>query len=398
MIRENIQSLVEGGSLSCQDSRQAMEEIMSGQATNAQIAAFLTALRMKGETVEELTSFAKVMREHCCSIHPNVQGKLVDTCGTGGDKVKTFNVSTAVAFVIAGAGVAVAKHGNRSVTSKSGSADVLETLGLNLSMQPEDVEKAIERVGIGFMFAPVFHPAMKYAVVPRREVGIRTIFNLMGPLTNPAGAEAQLLGVYSEKLTEPVAFALKSLGCKEALVVHGLDGLDEISTLGNTIVSVLKDGQVKTEELSPEDFGVKQTRASSLEGGTPGENAEVLFRIVGGYCLENDPKTNIVLVNSAAGLMLGGKARDFKSGIEIARESINSGAAYKKLKELIKFSGGTSAKLEELEQQICLIFLIYLHPTLKQQSKTDIISDLLVQNIAELAFEKQFYKPKWRLS
>ena len=351
MIRETIQSLVDGVSLSCQESRKVMEEIMSGQATNAQIAAFLTALRMKGETVEELVSFAQVMREHCHLIHPNVQGRLLDTCGTGGDFIKTFNVSTAAAFVIAGAGVSIAKHGNRSVTSKCGSADVLEMLGLNLAIKPEEVKKAIEKVGIGFMFAPAFHPAMKYATVPRKEVGIRTIFNLLGPLTNPACADAQLIGVYDEKLTEPVAYALKSLGCKDALVVHGLDGLDEISTVGDTVVSVLKDGDVTTKKLCPADLGVKQATIKALEGSTPEENAEVLFRIISGFCLKDEAKTDIVLVNSAAGLMLGGKARDFKGGMELARESISSGAAYKKLKELIKFSGESSAKLEELEQK-----------------------------------------------
>jgi anthranilate phosphoribosyltransferase len=328
-----------------------MEEIMSGQATNAQIAAFLTALRMKGETVEELVSFSEVMREHCRIIHPKVEGRLLDTCGTGGDRVKTFNVSTAAAFVIAGAGVAVAKHGNRSVTSKSGSADMLEKLGLNLSMQPEDVKKAIEQVGIGFMFAPEFHPAMKYAIAPRKEMGIRTIFNLLGPLTNPAGAEAQLLGVYDAKLTEPVAYALKSLGCQEAFVVHGLDGLDEISTLGSTVISTLKNGDVTTKEVHPEDFGVKQASIKKLEGGTPEENAKVLFRILSGDCLKSDAKADIVLVNSTAGLVLGGKAEDFKKGMELARESICSGAAYMKLKELIRFSGGSLERLEELERE-----------------------------------------------
>jgi len=222
MIRENIQALVDGVSLSCEESRQVMNEIMTGQATSAQIAAFLTALRMRGETVNELVAFAQVMREHCYRINPKVGGRLVDTCGTGGDKTKTFNISTAVAFVVAGAGVAIAKHGNRAVTSKSGSADGLERLGLNLSMQPSEAEKAIEQVGIGFLFAPLFHPAMKYAIVPRKEVGIRTIFNLLGPLTNPASANAQLLGVYDARLTTPLAKALQSLGCEEAMVIHGL--------------------------------------------------------------------------------------------------------------------------------------------------------------------------------
>ncbi len=351
MIRENIQSLVEGASLSCQESRHAMEEIMSGKATSSQIAAFLTALRMKGETVEELVSFAEVMREHCRVIHPNVQGRLLDTCGTGGDRVKTFNVSTAAAFVIAGAGVAIAKHGNRSVTSKSGSADVLEFLGLNLDMEPTNVEKAINELGVGFMFAPAFHPAMKYAVAPRKEVGIRTIFNLLGPLTNPACADVQLLGVYDAKLTEPVAYALKNLGCQEAFVVHGLDGLDEISTLGNTVISTLKYGEVNTRKVFPEDFGVKKASVNSVEGGTPEANAEVLFKVISGQCSSNDAKTDIVIVNSAAGIILGGKAEEFRKGMELARESISSGRAYQKLKGLIKISGGRLEPLEELERK-----------------------------------------------
>ena len=254
MIRENIQSLVDGESLSRKESQQTMREIMLGQATNSQIAAFLTALRMKGETVEELVAFAQVMRENCLQIHPKVKGRLVDTCGTGGDKMKTFNISTASAFVVAGAGVAIAKHGNRSVTSKSGSADVLEHLGLNLCMTPEVVKEAIEQVGIGFMFAPTFHPAMKYAVIPRKEVGIRTVFNLLGPLINPACANAQLLGVYDAKLVGPLANALNCLGCEEAMVVHGLSGLDEISTLGKTIISHLKNGEIRTFQIAPKNL------------------------------------------------------------------------------------------------------------------------------------------------
>ena len=351
MIHENIQSLVEGISLNSQESRQAMNEIMSGSATNAQIAAFLTALRMKGETVEEIVSFAKVMREHCFMIHPHVRGRLVDTCGTGGDRLKTFNVSTATAFVVAGGGVAVAKHGNRSVTSKSGSADVLEYLGVNLDMPPEKVENVIEQTGIGFMFAPAFHPAMKYAVKPRKEVGIRTIFNILGPLTNPASANAQLLGVYDSKLTEPVAHALKNLGCEEAIVVHGMDGLDEISTLGGTTVSRLTNGKVTSKEMQPRKFGVKQTCIQALEGGTPELNADILFQIVSGHCPEDDAKTEIVLVNSAAGFILGEKAEEFETGMELALESIRSGAACKKLEEIIRFSGGSLEKFEELEHK-----------------------------------------------
>jgi anthranilate phosphoribosyltransferase len=351
MINESTQKLIDGANLTSAESQKIMREIMSGQATNAQIAAFLTALRMKGETVGELIAFARVMRERCRRIHPRVEGRLVDTCGTGGDKIKTFNISTTAAFVVAGAGVAIAKHGNRSVTSKSGSADVLEKLGLNLKMLPDEVQPTIEQVGVGFMFAPAFHPAMKYAVEPRREIGVRTVFNVLGPLTNPASANAQLLGVYDAKLVTPLAYALKRLECKEAMVVHGLDGLDEISTLGKTTISWLKDNKVTTIETVPKDFGVKQARIEDIKGTVPEESAEILFKILNGSFVVNDPKTEIVLVNSAAGIMLGGKAEDFLYGIEIARESIESGGAYKKLRALITASGGDLSKLEELEHQ-----------------------------------------------
>jgi anthranilate phosphoribosyltransferase len=351
MIVQTIQALIEGTNLNPQDARSAMEEIMTGQATSAQIAAFLTALRMKGETVEELVAFAQFMRDNCTRISPKVGGRLVDTCGTGGDKLKTFNVSTAAAFVAAGAGVFVAKHGNRAVTSKSGSADVLERLGVNLALGPQGVKTAIEQVGIGFMFAPAFHPAMKYAVAPRRELGIRTVFNVLGPLTNPASADAQVLGVYSAELAEPLALALKGLGCSEAMVVHGVDGLDEISTVGKTTIAHLKDGTVTTRHVSPQDLGLPQAALSDLLGATPQENAEYLFKILYGQQLKGDPKTDIVLANSAAALVVGGKADDLLGGVEVAREVVESGAAYNKLKALVKGSGGDSAKLEELEQR-----------------------------------------------
>ena len=349
MIREGIQKLIEEKNLNSQESQKIMREVMSGKATNAQIAALLTALRMKGETVEELIAFAKVMREQCRKIHPQVDGRLVDTCGTGGDKTKTFNISTAAAFVVAGADIALAKHGNRSVTSKSGSADALEKLGLNLKMEPEAVKVAIEQVGVGFMFAPAFHPAMKYAVEPRREIGIRTLFNILGPLTNPASANAQLLGVYNSELIVPLAYALKRLGCEEAMVVHGLDGLDEISTLGKTAIAWLKEGEVANLETEPKDFGVKKAKIVDIKGTTPDESAEILFGILNGHYCDNDPKTEIVLVNSAAGIIVGGKAEDFSYGMNVARRSIESGAAYKKLKALVKASGGDMSKLEELE-------------------------------------------------
>lgn len=349
MIKEGIRKLIDGTDLTYEESQQIMKEIMSGKATNAQIAAFLTALRMKGETANEITAFTEVMKEYCIRIHPHVEGRLVDTCGTGGDKIKTFNISTTAAFVVAGAGGVVAKHGNRSVTSKSGSADVLERLGLNLNQEPEAVENTIEKVGIGFMFAPAFHPAMKYAIGPRREVGIRTVFNVLGPLTNPADANAQLLGVYDRKLAEPLAHALKNLGCEEAMVVHGLDGLDEISTIGKTVISWLREDEVTTVETVPKDFGVKLARPEDIKGTTPDESAEITFKILNGCCDTNDPKTEIVLVNGVAGIIVGGKAEDFSYGMELARESIDSGAAYKKLKALVKASHGNLSKLEELE-------------------------------------------------
>jgi len=349
MIREGIQKLIEGYSLTSDESGEIMREVMSGKATNSQTAAFLTALRMKGEAVEELIAFASVMREHSSQIHPHVHSRLVDTCGTGGDKIKTFNVSTAAAFVIAGAGVAVAKHGNRAVTSKSGSADVLEQLGLNLHLEPQAVESIIEKVGIGFMFAPAFHPAMKYAAEPRREIGIRTVFNLLGPLTNPACANAQLLGVYDPKLTATMVYALKRLGCEEAMVVHGLDGLDEVSTVGKTAIAHLKKGKVTELETVPNDFGVKKASIADLKVATPVESAETLFKILSGNLALDDPKAEFVLVNSAAGIIVGGKAEDFEVGMELARESIESGAAYAKLKALIKVSGGNLSSLEELE-------------------------------------------------
>ncbi len=351
MIREGIQKLIEGSSLSIDESGEIMREVMSGKATSSQTAAFLTALRIKGEAVEELMAFASVMREHSSQIHPHVQSRLVDTCGTGGDKIKTFNVSTAAAFVIAGAGVAVAKHGNRAVTSKSGSADVLERLGLNLDLQPKQVEATIERVGIGFMFAPTFHPAMKYAAEPRREIGIRTVFNLLGPLTNPACANAQLLGVYDPKLTASMAYALERLGCEEAMVVHGLDGLDEISTVGKTVIAHLRGGQVTELEVCPEDFGIKKASVVDLKVASAEESAEILFKILSGKLGHGDPKVDFVLVNSVAGIMVGGKAQDFESGMELACESIENGAAYHKLKALVKASGGSLHRLEEMESK-----------------------------------------------
>ena len=349
MIREGVQKLIAGIHLTYDESRDIMEEIMSGNATQAQIGAFLTALRMKGETIDEISALAAVMRKFCRRIHPQVRGRLVDTCGTGGDRVKTFNISTTAAFVVAGAGVPVAKHGNRSVTSKSGSADILEKLGFDLSLVPNVVEKNIEDVGIGFMFAPAFHGAMKHAIGPRREIGIRTVFNVLGPLTNPANATAQLLGVYDKTLIEPLAHVLKKLGSEEAIVVHGLDGLDEISTIGKTAMAWLKEDKVNSLHLAPRDFGIKLAKPENIKGTTPDQSAETTFQILYGCDRDGNPKRDIVLVNASAGIVVGGKAEGFRHGVELARESIDSGAAYKKLKSLIRASGGDMSQLERLE-------------------------------------------------
>ena len=349
MIKEGIQKLVEGIDLTYHESREIMKEIMSGNATESQIGSFLTALRMKGETIQEISASAAVMREFCSRIHPKVDGRLVDTCGTGGDKVKTFNVSTASAFVVAGARVAVAKHGNRSVTSKCGSADVLERLGLNLNLEPETVQGIIEQVGIGFMFAPKFHPAMKYAIGPRREIGIRTVFNILGPLTNPAGANAQVLGVFSEEWLEPMAYALKELGCEEAIVVHGVDGLDEISIIGGTAIAWLKDGEVSFMEITPKKLGIKTAESEEISGSTPEESGELTFRLLNN--VSQDARRDMVLLNAAAGIVVGGLADDLVYGVEQARESIESGAAYGKLRAMIKASSGSLARLEELERR-----------------------------------------------
>jgi len=351
MIVEYIRKVVEGRDLTYQEACEAMREIMSGNATSAQIAALLTAMRMKGETVEEIAAFASVMREFCNAIRPNVKGRIIDTCGTGGDRIKTFNVSTLTAFVAAGAGATVAKHGNRSVTSKMGSADLLERLGLNLNVEPGVVEKTIEDLGIGFMFAPKFHPAMKYAAGPRREIGIRTVFNILGPLTNPAGVKAQLLGVFDETWLKPIALVLRRLGSEEVMVVHGVDGLDEISIIGKTSIAWLKNDNVELLEVTPKDFGMRPAELLDIVVYNPEEYVEDSFRLL--YCSPDidDPKLRMVLINSSAALIIGGKADDFKHGVDLAFESIESGSAYKKLRELIKRYGGDFSRLEELEKK-----------------------------------------------
>ncbi|MBO3833283.1 MAG: anthranilate phosphoribosyltransferase [Candidatus Brockarchaeota archaeon] len=352
MIKECIAKLVKRKDLLPEEAEEAMTEIMSGRASDAQIASFITALRMKGETIEEITTFATVMRRFCIRINPRVNGRLVDTCGTGGDSVKTFNVSTVAALIAAGAGVYIAKHGNRSVTSKCGSADLLEALGFNLNMRPEDVEKSIESIRIGFMFAPVFHPAMKYAVGPRREIGIRTVFNILGPLTNPAGANAQLLGVCEKRLLKPVASVLKNLGVENAMVVYGSDGLDEISITGRTEIFLVSDGRIVSKHIDPRDFGLKKADKNSIEVSSREESVKAALDILrnhvaGGQKLIS--KRNMALMNAAAAIFVGGKAKSLNEAFGIARESLESGMAYAKLKDLIKYSGGLSV-LEELEK------------------------------------------------
>jgi anthranilate phosphoribosyltransferase len=350
LIREAIQKLVNHLDLTYQEARESMLEIMSGYVSDAQISSFLIALRMKGETIEEISAFATVMKELCQNINPRVLGRLVDTCGTGGDRVNSFNISTTSTFVVAGAGVNIAKHGNRSVSSSSGSADAIQELGVEINLTPETVEKIIEKIGMGFMYAPLFHPAMKYAIGPRRELGIRTVFNILGPLTNPANAKAQLLGVYDPKLTEPLAGSLRNLGCEEAMVVHGMDGLDEISTIGRTRISWLKNEEINTFEMSPKELGVKLARSEDIRGYGPEKNAELIFKILNGYQGMDDPKTEIVLVNGVAGIIVSGKAEDFGYGMELALESIESGSAYNMLRALVRESSGDLSKLERFEE------------------------------------------------
>jgi anthranilate phosphoribosyltransferase len=338
MIREAISKLVNGSNLTEKEAILVMEEIMSGQATDAQIGSFLTALRIKGETVEEITGFARVMRAKATSVRPK-QEFLVDTCGTGGDLAGTFNISTTAAFVVAGAGVHVAKHGNKSVSSHCGSADVLEALGVKMDLPPEGIAQCIDQVGLGFLFAPLLHQAMKYAIGPRREMGIRTVFNILGPLTNPAKATAQVLGVYASELTEVMASVLGELGVKHALVVHGADNLDEISITGESMISEYKDGKVVTYTIDPSEFGLRIAPLAEIKGGTAEENVAILKRILEG---EDGAPRDVVLLNAAAALIAADATTNFADGLEMARVSIDSGRAKKVLENLIQFTNSYS--------------------------------------------------------
>jgi anthranilate phosphoribosyltransferase len=334
-IRTAIAKVVERENLSEQEITRVMEGVMEGGATSAQIAAFLVGLRMKGETVEEIAGAARVMREKAVRIQVELSpGEvLVDTCGTGGSGANTFNVSTTAAFVVAGAGVKVAKHGNRAVSSRSGSADVLEALGVKLTLSPHDCARAVKEVGMGFLFAPSLHPAMKYAVGPRREIGVRTIFNILGPLTNPAGAAVQLLGVYDPGLTRPLAEVLGRLGSQRAWVVHG-GGLDELSLLGESQVAEWNGKGVTEFKVSPGDVGLKPCRSEDLKGGDAEENARIAKSILSG---EKGPKRDMVLLNAGAAIYLAGRAASYREGVTSAAESIDSGEALKKLDALVHF-------------------------------------------------------------
>ena len=348
MLKQAIQKVVGRSDLSEKEMEAAMEVIMTGQATPAQIGAFITALRLKGETIEEITGAARVMRQKATRIRVkdnqiNIdrdeinldQETIIDTCGTGGDGTNTFNVSTTTAFVVAGCGLRVAKHGNRSVSSLCGSADVIESLGVNLDVPPAVVEKCLNQVGIGFLYAPALHGAMKHAIGPRREIGIRTIFNILGPLTNPAGANVQVLGVYEKNLTPVLAEVLGKLGSRSAFVVYGEGSLDEISIAGKTQLSELKDGRVDTYTIEPEDFGLPRANLDDIRGGDAQENAGIILSVLKG---EPGARRDIVLLNAAAALLAAGRATDFPDGITQAAEAIDSGRALEKLEGMKKIT------------------------------------------------------------
>jgi anthranilate phosphoribosyltransferase len=338
VIKEAIETVVNGRSLTFEQAASVMDEIMIGEATPAQVASFVTALRIKGETVDEIAGLATVMQARATPV--GVTSPVVDTCGTGGDGSSSFNISTTAAFIVAGAGIKVAKHGNRAMSSHCGSADVLEALGVKIELGAEAVAQCVETVGIGFMFAPNFHPAMKYAAAPRREIGIRTVFNILGPLTNPARAKFQVIGVPSKELGEKIASVLHRLGTEHSLVVHGIDGMDEISISGKSLVWDINQHRASPPyEVLPEDLGFMKASATQIRGGTARQNARILRGILGG---EVGVRRNIVIMNAAAALVAGNKASDLKEGVCIAEKMIDSGQALDKLDGLIKLSRSLS--------------------------------------------------------
>lgn len=334
MLKPFIAKLIQGRDLEAAEAEAAMEIIMTGQATQAQIGGYLVALRMKGETVAEITGSARAMRGQAAHVHHHLTGTLVDIVGTGGDGSNSFNISTAAAFVIAGSGRKVAKHGNRAASSRCGAADVLAELGVNINLSPEQVAACLEEVGFGFLFAPRFHPAMKHAIGPRRELGQRTIFNLLGPLSNPAGANHSLIGVYDPALTQPIAEVLGDLGMQAAYVVHGSGGLDELTTAGPNRISRLADGKVDTFTLDAADYGLRAASADDLRGGEPAENATLLRAILSGE--DRSPRRDVVLLNAAAALAT--ETGDLRAGLEEAQKSLDSCAALEKLNDMVRFT------------------------------------------------------------
>ncbi len=334
MFKENLSRIINGENLNEERMAQMINEILSGNATDAQIGAFMGALATKGETFGELAGAALAMRRKATRIQ-TTSSVVMDTCGTGGDRAKTFNISSTTAFVLAGCGVTVAKHGNRSVSSQCGSADLLEALGVKLNVDPEIVEEAIGQIGIGFLFAPLYHGAMRFAANARKQVGLRSIFNMLGPLTNPAGANCQLLGVYAPELTEMFAHALKQLGSKSAMVVHGHDGLDEISVCAPTRITELKNNVIQTYDINPEQFFGQLADSTDLTGGLPGENAQITRKILDG---EPGPRRDVILLNTAAALITAGLATDFQQGIGMAERAIDTGAGGAKLEALIDYT------------------------------------------------------------
>lgn len=347
MIKEAIALVVDGHNLSENMMVDVMNQVMGGEATPAQIASLITALRMKGETIEEITGAARVMRQHATPIRVGHtldldreeintdRETILDTCGTGGSGTKTFNVSTTVAFVVASCGVKVAKHGNRSISSACGSADVLEELGVNLNVSPTTVEQCVQELNLGFLFAPALHGAMKYAIGPRREVGIRTIFNLLGPLTNPAGADHQVLGVYQQSLVRPIAEVLNRLGCKRGFVVHGGDGMDEITLTGETTIASIENGRVTMQVFKPESLGFDCCQIEDLQGGDATCNAEIIRSILSGSC---GPHRDIVVVNSAFALVAADVVQRLEDGVRKAEEVIDNGLAKAKLSDLVRMT------------------------------------------------------------
>lgn len=347
MIKAAIGKVVQQQDLAEAEMIEVMNQIMGGEATPAQVGAFITALRMKGETIDEITGAARVMRGHATPVRVGKaldldreeinldRETILDTCGTGGSGTKSFNISTTVAFVVSACGVKVAKHGNRSISSACGSADVLESLGVNLNVTPQQVESCIEEIGVGFLFAPALHGAMKHAIGPRREIGIRTIFNILGPLTNPAGADRQVLGVYDEKLVDVLARVLVRLGCRRGFVVHGLDGMDEVTLTGPTRIGEIRDGTVGLSTIEPEDFGLRRCSLADLQGGDAAANAAIVRAVLAG---SRGPKRDVVLLNAAYALVAAGLAKEVETGLEQARRAIDDGLALAQLEGLIRLT------------------------------------------------------------